>query len=66
MAGTLYAIVDKNFTVQAAYWSDADDLTTASDADLKFEKDNILATGFYCCAYPIHLSMASHTFFEYQ
>ncbi len=67
MVGTLYAVVDKNFTVQAAYWSDmpAADIATAGPVDITLEKDNILYSGYYCCAYPPILSNEGKVMYEY-
>lgn len=68
MEGTLYSVVDKNFTVQAAYWSDMPEANVAAANPVEFtlESDNILKSGHYCCAYPPRLSMAGKTFFVYQ
>lgn len=54
--GTFYAMVDQNFVVRAAYWSDGlmDDLTNGN-ASLKFEDDCILS-GYTCCSYPLERS----------
>jgi len=54
--GTFYAVVDQNFVVRAAYWSDGlmDELT-AGNPDLEFETDNIIS-GYTCCAYPTEYS----------
>lgn len=67
MIGTLYAVVDKNFTVQAAYWSDmpAADIATAGTVDITLENDNILFSGYYCCAYPAKLSYQGKVMYEY-
>ena len=67
MQGTLYSIVDKNFTVQAAYWSDipASDLAAAGTVDITLENENILKSGFYCCAYPAKLSYQGEVMYEY-
>lgn len=67
MAGTLYSVVDKNFTVQAAYWSDmpAADVAKAITADFTLANDNILGSGYYCCAYPQRLSFEGKVFFTY-
>ena len=68
MAGTLFSVVDKNFTVQASYWSDMPEANVAAANPVEFtlESDNILKSGHYCCAYPPRLSMAGETFFDYQ
>ena len=54
--GTYFLVVDGDFRVQAAYWSDAtfDELKTAK-ADFSFDDDNIVG-GYWCCAYPAELS----------
>lgn len=58
-AGTFYAIIDDEFVVRAAYWSDGliTDLN-AGNANLVFENDNQL-NGYVCCAYPAELSTVS-------
>lgn len=54
--GTFYAVVDDNYVVRAAYWSDGTlDQLTDGNPDLKFEDDNRLS-GYTCCAYPAELS----------
>ena len=68
MAGAIYAVVDKNFSVQAAYWSDmpADDISKAGPVDITLEEDNILESGYYCCAYPQRLSSTGKEMYNYN
>ncbi|MGN0657123.1 MAG: hypothetical protein ACI4KR_10035, partial [Ruminiclostridium sp.] len=80
MTGTVYAVVaakDRqlsdgryitSFSVQAAYWSDipAADITTAGTVDITLEKDNILFSGYYCCAYPEALSLEGEVMYKYD
>lgn len=58
-AGTFYVIIDDEFVVRAAYWSDGliTDMRTGN-TDLVFENDNQLS-GYVCCAYPAELSEIS-------
>ncbi|MGN0577496.1 MAG: competence type IV pilus major pilin ComGC [Ruminiclostridium sp.] len=67
MIGTLYAVVDKNFAVQAAYWCDMSgaEMTSATTTELTLEDDNILFSGYYCCAYPTQLSIAGKEMYKY-
>lgn len=69
MAGTLYAYVDQNCTVRAAYWSDANVLSDKADfsqaAVISNENDNVLVDGFYCCAFPERLSMAGKHLYDF-
>ena len=53
MEGGYYVVFDKNFRVQAAYWSDAPALTLDTNA---LRDDCIMNSGYYCCAYPARYS----------
>ena len=55
-AGHYYLVVDNNFRVQAAYWSEANitELRTNS-TNLRFEDDNVIS-GYWCCAFPVEMS----------
>ncbi len=59
-AGTFYAVVDSDFVVQAAYWSEATigQMVANGNMTLDFEEDNILS-GYVCCAFPPELSLIS-------
>lgn len=54
--GVYYCVVDSNYRVQAAYWSEADitELHTTSST-LSFSDDNVVS-GYWCCAFPAELS----------
>ncbi len=54
--GVYYCVVDSNYRVQAAYWSEADitELQTTSST-LSFSDDNVVS-GYWCCAFPAELS----------
>ena len=54
--GTFYALVDDNYVVHAAYWSDGlmSDLV-AGNPTLKFSDDYVVS-GYTCCSYPVELS----------
>ena len=81
MAGTLYAVVSAKdrvlpvtnksvtvFSVQAAYWSDmpAAEMSTAGTIDITLEDDNVLHSGYYCCAYPTKLSTGGKQMYNYD
>ena len=81
MAGTLYAVVSAKdrvlpvtnksvtvFSVQAAYWSDmpAAEMSTAGTIDITLEDDNVLHSGYYCCAYPTKLSIGGKQMYNYD
>lgn len=54
--GTFYAVVDTDFVVHAAYWTDCDwDTLTASNSNLQYA-DECIVNGYYSCAYPQELS----------
>lgn len=55
-AGTFYAVVDTNYVVKAAYWSDGliSELKVGNPT-LLFESDNQVS-GYVCCAYPVDYS----------
>lgn len=55
-AGTYYLVVDNNFRVQAAYWSEANITELRSNStNLRFEDDNVIS-GYWCCAFPVEMS----------
>lgn len=50
---TYYAIIDRDFRVHAAYWTDCDwDDLVDGNASLLFT-DNCINGGYYSCAYPV-------------
>lgn len=54
--GVYYLVVDNNYRVQAAYWSEANiGELTANASDLRFSDDNVVG-GYWCCAFPAELS----------
>lgn len=60
-AGTFYAIVTEEFVVKGAYWADGDigEISSAGNTNLVFSDDNLLSSGYVCCAYPTELSTVS-------
>ncbi len=54
--GTFYVVVDNNYVVRGAYFSDGlmPDLLSGNP-DLDFEDDDTI-NGYFCCAYPTKLS----------
>ncbi len=58
MAGTLLVMVDSNYRVRAAYWTNDPDLSMTSFKvdDAVIESDNTLSNGYYLCSYPIKYS----------
>ncbi|MBQ8612748.1 MAG: type II secretion system protein [Ruminiclostridium sp.] len=59
-AGTFYAVVDADFIVQAAYWSEAtiSEMVSGGNMTLTFD-DNDLISGYVCCAFPPEFSTVS-------
>lgn len=58
-AGTFYCIVDSNYCVQAAYWSEGTiSELLANSSDLSFE-DTCIVGGYVACAYPEEFSDVS-------
>lgn len=61
MEGTLYVLADNNYRVLAAYW--VDNVHTISGTTGLLVDNNLLDSGFYCCAYPVKYSQAGSVFF---
>jgi len=61
MQGTVYVVVDDNYRVRAAYWTDAE--PTESGMVFSDSKDYVLSNGYYCCSYPVSLSKAGDDMF---
>lgn len=58
-AGTFYAVVDSNYIVQAAYWSEGlMSQLSAGNSSLAFEDDGII-NGYVTCSYPVYLCEVS-------
>lgn len=49
MEGTLYIVTDSTYRVLAAYWMNVD----ANGLDVTLQDNCILASGDYCCSYPV-------------
>lgn len=62
---TYYAVIDREFRVQAAYWTDGswDDIVSGN-ASLEYTDDYITG-GYYSCSYPVMLSQAGQKMFTY-
>lgn len=62
---TFYALVDSNYRVQAAYWTDGSwsDLVSGNGA-LSYT-DDCISGDYYSCAYPVERCMAGRKMFVY-
>lgn len=62
---TYYAVVDREFRVQAAYWTDCswDDIVNGN-ATLSFT-DDCINGGYYSCSYPVTLCRPGQRMFTY-
>lgn len=62
---TYYAVVDREFRVQAAYWTDCswDDIVSGN-ATLSFT-DDCINGGYYSCSYPVTLCRPGQRMFTY-
>ena len=58
MEGTIYIVTDETYRVLATYWLNVD----ANGLDVTLQDNCILASGDYCCSYPVMFCDAGQIF----
>ena len=58
MEGTIYIVTDETYRVLATYWMNVD----ANGLDVTLQDNCILASGDYCCSYPVMYCNAGQVF----
>jgi len=62
---TYYAVIDREFRVQAAYWTDGTWSDIVTDNTMLEYTDDCITGGYYSCAYPVILSSPGQKMFTY-